>query len=124
MSDGHPRVTLCRTCCCGTTRKHSDVDHDRQLRTLRAALDGHLDVRQSDCLGACDHSNVFVIQPSPSARAAGAKPVWLGRVLDEKDLEDVVGWLRAGGPGTTPPPSVKDKTITPPNVRTPPHSTT
>jgi (2Fe-2S) ferredoxin len=121
MSDRHPHVTLCRTCCCGATRKHSDVDHDRQLRILRGALDDKVEVRQSDCLRACDHSNVFVVHPSTTARAAGAKPVWLGRVLDEDALNGVVEWLRSGGPGITPaPPSIRGRTITPPNQPDPP----
>lgn len=116
MSDGHPRVTICRTCCCGTTRRHSDADHDRQLHTLCEAVDGHIEVRQSDCLGACDHSTVFVVHPSPAARASGAKPVWLGRMLDEDALDGVVDWLRSGGPGVTPPTRpVLNRTITPPN---------
>ncbi|MFD7658402.1 hypothetical protein ACFV4N_30885 [Actinosynnema sp. NPDC059797] len=117
MSDRHPRVTLCRACCCGTNPKHSEADHDRRLRVLQEARDGPVEVRQSDCLGICDHSDVLVVHPSPAARAAGAKPVWLGRVQDEAALEGVVGWLCSGGPGLAPPPpSVRDRRITPPNL--------
>lgn len=98
---GRPvRVTVCRGCCCGTRRKHPDVDHDRQLDILRAAGS----VRVSDCLNACDRSNVVVVQPATLARPLGARPVWLGGVLDETSLSIVVEWIAAGGPGLAAPP--------------------
>ncbi|MFY1649964.1 hypothetical protein ACN27J_03605 [Solwaraspora sp. WMMB762] len=93
-------MTVCRGCCCGTRRKHPDVDHDRQLDILRAAGS----VRVSDCLNACDRSNVVVVQPAVLARRLGARPVWLGGVLDETALSIVVDWIAAGGPGLAAPP--------------------
>lgn len=117
MSDSHPRVTLCRACCCGTTPRHSAVDHDRRVRVLRGTPDDPVEVREADCLGVCDDRFVFVVHPSPTARAAGAKPVWLGRVLDEVALEGVADWVRSGGPGVAPPPpSIRGRRITPPNL--------
>ncbi|MFT7837111.1 hypothetical protein Q5530_13275 [Saccharothrix sp. BKS2] len=124
MPEDRPRVTVCRGCCCGTTRKHPQVDHDGQVRVLREALDGTAEVRLSDCLDACAHSNLLVVHPSPAARAAGAKPLWLGRVLDDRALREVIDWISGGGPGVVPPPaSLRDRVVTPPNARTPPRTT-
>lgn len=96
------RITVCRGCCCGTERKHPEVDHDRQLEVLRERIDA---VRVADCLDACEVSNVVVVQPSPAARAAGAKPVWVGSVLDDDSLHGVAEWVDAGGPGLAAPPA-------------------
>ncbi|MGI5215593.1 hypothetical protein [Plantactinospora sp. CA-290183] len=92
-------VTLCRGCCCGTVRKHPDVDHPGQLARLRAALGPANRVRVSDCLNVCDRSNVLVVQPAPAARRAGARPVWLAEMLTGELLDDLVDWVDAGGPG-------------------------
>ncbi len=37
-STGSPIVTVCRGCCCGTLRKHPDVDHDAQLVDLTESI--------------------------------------------------------------------------------------
>lgn len=98
-------VTVCRDCCCGTTRKHPDVDHDAQLAALR---DGIAEVGRlvvSPCLLACERSNVVVVAPSAAARAGGARPVWLDGVLRPEQTDAVVAWVRAGGPGRTPLPA-------------------
>ncbi|GLH96991.1 hypothetical protein [Phytohabitans aurantiacus] len=92
-------VTVCRGCCCGTVSKHPDVDHDGQLRELRAAAGQQHRVRASDCLNACEQSNVVVVQPAPAARRAGARPVWLGGILDDTTVSAIAQWLSAGGPG-------------------------
>jgi (2Fe-2S) ferredoxin len=92
-------VTVCRGCCCGTVSKHPDVDHDGQLRVLRAAAGQQHRVRASDCLNVCDRSNVVVVQPTPAARRAGARPVWLGGVLDDGAVAAITEWLADGGPG-------------------------
>src|SRR5688500_10059082 len=110
-----PRITVCRGCCCGTTRKHPDVDHDHQLEVLRAALPT---VRVADCLDACESSNIVVVQPTPAARAAGAKPVWVGAVLNDDAIHGVIAWINAGGPGrAAPPPVVAERIVTPPAVK-------
>ncbi len=95
-------VTVCRDCCCGSVRKHPGVDHDEQLDNLRAALPVPHRVRVSDCLDACDQSNVVVVHPAPAARRAGAHPVWFGLVLDDQVADDIADWVRAGGPGVAP----------------------
>jgi hypothetical protein len=105
-----PRITVCRGCCCGTARKHPEVDHDRQLQVLRAGLPT---VRVADCLDACEVSNVVVVQPSPAARAAGAKPVWVGSVLDDDAVRGVIAWVDAGGPGLAAAPAVVAERIVP-----------
>lgn len=86
---------MCRGCCCGTLRKHPDVDHDGQLDMLRCAAP----VQVAACLNTCDRSNVVVVQPTPLARRLGARPVWLGGMLDDDVVETVADWAAAGGPG-------------------------
>ncbi|WP_432160912.1 (2Fe-2S) ferredoxin domain-containing protein [Streptomyces sp. NRRL F-5630] len=97
------RVVVCRDCCCGTP-KITGVDHDRQL----ARLTEQVPVRVSDCLDVCEHANVIVVQPSATARAEGARPVWLGLVNDPDATEDIIAWVRAGGPSTAPCPAILD----------------
>ncbi|MET8859795.1 (2Fe-2S) ferredoxin domain-containing protein [Streptomyces sp. NPDC004579] len=104
------RVVVCRDCCCGSP-KVTGVDHAAQTARLRAAVP----VRVSECLDVCDQANVIVVQPSAAGRAAGARPVWLGLVNDPDATEDIVAWVRAGGPGLAPPPDILDLyTFTPP----------
>lgn len=97
-------VTVCRDCCCGTPRKHPGVDHDRQLDLLRDGVAGHGKVVVSQCLLACERSNVVVVTPAAQARAAGARPVWLSSVLTDDAASAVVDWVIAGGPGRAPVP--------------------
>jgi (2Fe-2S) ferredoxin len=98
-------VTVCRDCCCGTTRKHPGVDHDAQLRALQDGVAGHGRVVVSQCLLACERSNVVVVAPDRGARGAGARPVWLDGVLDDEETSAIVAWVRAGGPGHAPVPT-------------------
>jgi (2Fe-2S) ferredoxin len=99
-------LTVCRDCCCGSRKKHPDVDHDWQLDRLRAELApaGHR-VRTSLCLDVCEQSNVMIVHPSPEARRRGARPVWFGLVLDDVIADDIADWVRAGGPGVAPIPA-------------------
>jgi hypothetical protein len=109
------RITVCRGCCCGTARKHPEVDHDHQLEVLRARL---APVLVADCLDACESSNVVVVRPGKAARAAGARPVWVGSVLDDDVVQDVIDWVDAGGPGVAaPPPSVSARIVPAPGGR-------
>jgi predicted metal-binding protein len=75
MSSTLPTVTVCRGCCCGTRKKHPDVDHRAQLDELRASVKDVARVRTSDCLDDCKRSNVMVVSPSRSGRGDGARPV-------------------------------------------------
>ncbi|KUN78258.1 hypothetical protein AQJ66_31450 [Streptomyces bungoensis] len=100
-------VTVCRGCCCGTA-KIPGIDHPAQLAGLRRALDGTAQVRVTDCLDACEHANVVVVQPSAAGRAAGGRPVWLGLVNDTDAADDIATWVEAGGPGLADPPGVLD----------------
>jgi hypothetical protein len=96
-----PRVRVCRDCCCGTARKHPDVDHDALLDRLTATTEGVAVVDASTCLLACEKSNVVVVQPARAARHRGARPVWLREVLD-------------AGPGVSEvPPSLAELVTTP-----------
>ncbi|MFC9132783.1 (2Fe-2S) ferredoxin domain-containing protein [Streptomyces sp. NPDC057099] len=97
------RVVVCRDCCCGTG-KVPGVDHAAQTERLREAAP----VRVSECLDVCDQANVIVVQPSAAGRAAGARPVWLGLVNDPAATEDIVSWVREGGPGVAPLPDILD----------------
>ncbi|MBC9819992.1 hypothetical protein [Terrabacter sp. MAHUQ-38] len=97
-------VRVCRDCCCGTERKHPGVDHDGLLGRLEAGTRGHARVLRSDCLLACDESNVVVVTPSPAGRRAGGRPVWLRAVLDDAAVDDITRWVRLGGPGVGPVP--------------------
>ncbi|MFH0518490.1 (2Fe-2S) ferredoxin domain-containing protein [Streptomyces sp. M41] len=107
------RVVVCRDCCCGTA-KVIGVDHAAQTERLRAEVP----VRISACLDVCEQANVVVVQPSAAARAAGARPVWLGLVNDPDATEDIAAWVRAGGPGVAPLPEILDLyTFTPPRRR-------
>lgn len=110
-------VTVCRGCCCGTASKHPDVDHATQLDALSAGVRGHGRVRTSDCLDACAESNVVVVAPSASGRAAGARPVWVSGVLDPGTVEEVVEWVRTGGPGVSDPPGLLDLAVFHPSRR-------
>ncbi|WP_225080056.1 (2Fe-2S) ferredoxin domain-containing protein [Streptomyces sp. CoT10] len=104
------RVVVCRDCCCGSP-KVTGVDHAAQTARLRAEVP----VRISDCLDVCEQANVIVVQPSAAGRTAGARPVWLGLVNDEDATEDIVAWVRAGGPGVAPLPDILGLyAITPP----------
>lgn len=106
------RVVVCRDCCCGSPKVTGD--HAAQTARLRAEVP----VRVSDCLDVCEQANVIVVQPSTAGRAAGARPVWLGLVNDADATEDIVGWVRDGGPGVAPLPDVLDLyAFTPPRRR-------
>ncbi|KQS59709.1 hypothetical protein ASG36_01245 [Geodermatophilus sp. Leaf369] len=110
-----PTLTVCRGCCCGRTEKHPEVDHRAQLSALQAT---GVRVRVVDCLDACERSNVVVVSPSPAGRDAGARPVWLGGVLDVETTTEVAEWVRAGGPGVADPPGFLDLQVFSPSRRT------
>ncbi|MDH6228489.1 MULTISPECIES: (2Fe-2S) ferredoxin domain-containing protein [Streptomyces] len=98
-------VTVCRGCCCGTA-KVPGVDHAAQLATLKAELGPVAQVRAVNCLDACEHANVIVVQPSSAGREAGGRPVWLGLVNDSDATADIAAWVRDGGPGLAEPPVI------------------
>ncbi|MFG3021560.1 (2Fe-2S) ferredoxin domain-containing protein [Streptomyces sp. NPDC048254] len=100
-------VTVCRGCCCGTA-KVPGVDHAAQLAALKAELTGVAQIRVVNCLDACEQADVIVVQPSPTGRAAGGRPVWLGLVNDPDATADIATWVRAGGPGLSEPPEILD----------------
>jgi hypothetical protein len=63
-------------------------------------------MRPVNCLDACEHANVIVVQPSAAGRRAGGRPVWLGLVNDPDATAEITAWVRDGGPGLADPPSV------------------
>jgi (2Fe-2S) ferredoxin len=98
-------VRVCRDCCCGTQEKHPGVDHEGLLARLEVGTGAHARVLRSTCLLACDESNVVVVTPSPLARRAGARPVWLRAVLDAETVDAISEWVGRGGPGVAGTPS-------------------
>ena len=106
---GAPLVTVCRGCCCGNRAKHPNTDPAGQIARLRAVLAGtDVRLRVTDCLDACEHSNVVIVSPSAAGRKAGGRPVWLGEVLDVEPVEEIARWVLSGGPGITDPPGTLD----------------
>lgn len=107
-SQADAQITVCRGCCCGSMTKHPELDHGAQVERIRAGVGPGVRVRVSNCLDACERSNVMVVTPSAAGRQAGARPVWLGEVLDDAATEDVIAWVSSGGPGVSEPPNVLD----------------
>jgi hypothetical protein len=99
-------VVVCRGGDCGSRRKHPQVDHAAQLAAIRAGLQDVAAVVPSKCLDACEHSNVIVVMPGEDGRDAGAEPVWIGEANDEVVTDDVIAWVREGGPGVAPEPTL------------------
>ncbi|WP_152521020.1 (2Fe-2S) ferredoxin domain-containing protein [Nocardiopsis ganjiahuensis] len=98
------------------------VDHKAQLARL-SAIDDHsarrVPVRTSKCLGICFQANVVVVQPSQEGRAAGGRPVWLGRMTEDKLLDAVDDWIFEGGPGIVPLPAVLEDHVTSKDAKKP-----
>ncbi len=115
VGDAPCRLTVCRGCCCGTRKKVPGVDHEAQFARL-SAIDDHtgrtVPVRRSECLDLCFEANVVVVQPSAQGRAAGGRPVWLGRVTDEHLVEALDDWIFEGGPGIAPLPEALRSHVT------------
>ncbi|WP_257573110.1 (2Fe-2S) ferredoxin domain-containing protein [Streptomyces sp. JJ66] len=100
-------LVVCRGCCCGDPVKHPRVDHAAQLARLRAAArasGGRVAVRTSPCLGPCGQANVVVVRPSPAGRRRGGRPVWVGWVMDDVSVAELLEWVTTGGPGLADPP--------------------
>jgi hypothetical protein len=100
-----PRVRMCRGCCCGTTRKHPDVDHDRIADILESEIGPASALVRVDCLWACEHSNVVVVNPTANARQAGARAAWITQVNTPERAHALSTWVRQGGPGAAEPPA-------------------
>jgi predicted metal-binding protein len=84
-------VLVCRGCCCGTVRKHPDVDHVGHLDRLgRAAEAGGGQLRTVDCLGDCSHSNVVVV------RRRGQPAKWIGDLNTDAAIESLSSWIESG----------------------------
>jgi (2Fe-2S) ferredoxin len=116
-------VSMCRDCCCGTRRKHPDVDHDALLQRLDLGTQGHARVAVSTCLLACGSSNVVVVAPSRPGREAGGRPVWFQQVLDDYAVDAIAEWVRRGGPGLAAlPEHLRPLRTSPPTLSTPPPS--
>ena len=88
------RVLICRGCCCGTERKHPEVDHDGQI----VAISARARARVVDCVGECAHSNVVIVH------SGDGPSVWLGGINNPAITSALCEWLGAGAP--QPPPQV------------------
>ena len=84
-------VLVCRGCCCGTTRKHPDVDHDGQIASLRETAERvGARLQATDCLGPCERSNVVLLR----TRAGGTtSTIWLGGVLTPEQTSALAEWI-------------------------------
>ncbi|GAA4722165.1 hypothetical protein GCM10023350_00240 [Nocardioides endophyticus] len=91
---------MCDGCCCGSARKHPDVDHT----AISGVLEAVAKVIRVDCLGACAYSNLVVVSPSTEARRDGARPAWVRQVNTVGRAELVAAWVLRGGPGASEPP--------------------
>jgi (2Fe-2S) ferredoxin len=100
-----PRVRMCRGCCCGTERKHPDVNHDAIAAALEGSPGPAIEVVRVECLWACEHSNVVVVNPASQARQSGSRPAWITEVNTVERAQAVADWVRAGGPGMATPPA-------------------
>lgn len=89
-------VLVCRDCCCGTVRKHPDVDHAAQEEALRAAAaEGGGRLIRTKCLGVCERSNVIVVKGASTT-------FWFGGVLAPKQTEAVLAFIRSGARSAAP----------------------
>ena len=103
---------MCRGCCCGTTRKHPDVDHEGIAAVLETAIGPDAHLVRVGCLWACDLSNVVVVNPAADARRQGARPAWVTRVNTVERAHALADWVRRGGPGTIDPPAELGEVMT------------
>ncbi|MEM7327041.1 MAG: (2Fe-2S) ferredoxin domain-containing protein [Actinomycetota bacterium] len=92
-ADAGPRVLICRGCCCGTTRKHPDIDHDEQIEAISSVAR----TRVVDCIDECLYSNVVVVRPTPG------ESVWFGRLNSTLLTAELCEWLEDGAPLPLPP---------------------
>lgn len=105
--DERMTVILCRGGDCGSRAKHPEVDHSAQLAQFRSQLDPrNVSVVASNCLDACEHSNVIVIVPDRDGRRLGATPVWIGSVNTTDTTTEIIDWVSAGGPARAPEPTL------------------
>lgn len=98
-----PEVVVCRGGDCGSRRKHPGFDHVGQLARIREAVQDRGTVTVSRCLDACERSNVVVVIPGRRAREAGARPCWVGEVLDDATTAAVI----ASSDAIEPAPGVR-----------------
>ncbi|MEM9037189.1 MAG: hypothetical protein AAGD18_21540 [Actinomycetota bacterium] len=86
-------VLVCHGCCCGTERKHPDVDHDGHRAHLAEAAEragGRL--RTVDCVGPCERSNVVIVR-------RGSERHWFGELRHDDEIERLGEWIAAGADG-------------------------
>ena len=92
-TDDGPRVLVCRGCCCGTTEKHPELDHEAQVEIISAVAP----TRIMDCVGECANSNVIIVRPKP------AELVWFGGMTSPALTEALCRWIEDGAPQPMPP---------------------
>ena len=97
-SDVLVRVLICRSCCCGTERKHPETDHDGQT----AAISAVPRIRVVDCVDECAYSNVVIV------RRGDGSSVWLGGINDALLTDALCTWL-VDGASQPPPPVLQSK---------------
>lgn len=87
-----PRVLVCRGCCCGSTRKHPEIDHEEQV----VAISSVARTRVVDCVDECSHSNLVIVRPRPG------ESIWLGSLNSDTLTDELCDWLDASAPMPLP----------------------
>jgi hypothetical protein len=117
LADGdRPSVAVCRGCCCGNPARFPDVEHGQLISDLIAQLKGVAHVRTAACLLTCGAANVAVVVPAPRARLAGARAVWISRVLTLEVNRAIAAWVLSGGPGIAEIPADLTTRVTEPGL--------
>lgn len=90
-------IMVCQDCCCGTSRKHPNVDHKAQRKQLLALESETVRVQVVDCLDLCQQSNVVLVRDYSLPRRD--RDTWLARMHRSAEIEAVGEWVneRAGG---------------------------
>lgn len=91
------RVVVCRGGDCGDRRKHPGIDHRAQLERFVSGLGDDIPVIPARCLEACENSNVVVVLPASGPSRYAPEPTWIGEVLEEQTVEEIISWVRDDG---------------------------
>jgi (2Fe-2S) ferredoxin len=95
------RIWVCHGCCCGTMRKHPDVDHRRLRRIIkRRGAEAGCRVTVTDCLGPCGQGNIVVVRRGGEIR-------WFRKMHSRKRTKRLTRFLLDGGDLTALPPALE-----------------
>ena len=98
-ASSRPSALVCRGCCCGSSRKHPEVDFEKQIEDLSSVAR----VRTLNCVNECARSNIVIV------RFDRKRSFWLGEINSDATTLALCGWIDAGG--VEPPPPVLEGKI-------------